>query len=426
MSGRSRTFPKLRHHKASGQAAVVLDGRWLYLGPWGEPEVEAAYDRMHAEWLTNERRLADPGRFARLGGANGAEASPAEDTGPTVTEVLAPYWRYCERYYVKNGKPTKELANIRIALRPLRRMYGETPAGEFGPLKLKQLREWMLEWDVRLQGAKLVAVRRESPPARTYINQLVDRMKRAFRWGVEEELVPPTTYDALRSVPGLRRGRTTAAEREPIKPVEEYDMRAVLPFLPPPVAAMVEVQWYTGCRPAEVIQLRLADLDRSGEVWLYTPVSHKTEHHGLTRIIPIGPRAQEVLKPFLRLDGGYFFQPRDALAWKHAKERSARGTPLWPSHVRALARKRKAKPKWQASEQYSTDSYRRAIARACKMAHIPTWSPNQLRHARATLVRAKHGLEAAQVSLGQQHARVTEIYAQRDLSLAVRIAKDMG
>ena len=28
-------IPKLRLHKASGKAAVMLDGRYLYLGPFG-------------------------------------------------------------------------------------------------------------------------------------------------------------------------------------------------------------------------------------------------------------------------------------------------------------------------------------------------------------------------------------------------------
>ena len=69
------------------------------------------------------------------------------------------------------------------------------------------------------------------------------------------------------------------------------------PTCPPVVADMVRFQRLTGCRPGEVCQIRPCDVDRSGEVWEYRPESHKTEHHGLERIIYIGPKAQDVLCP---------------------------------------------------------------------------------------------------------------------------------
>ena len=53
---------------------------------------------------------------------------------------------------------------------------------------------------------------------------------------------------------------------------------------------------------------------------------------------------------------------------------------------------------------------------------IPHWHPNQLRHSRATELRNKYGLEAAQVVLGHARADVTQIYAEKNLAIAVRIA----
>ena len=41
-------------------------------------------------------------------------------------------------------------------------------------------------------------------------------------------------------------------------------------------------------------------------------------------------------------------------------------------------------------------------------------------------MRRRFGLEAAQVALGHSQARVTELYAERDLTLAVRVAEQMG
>ena len=47
------------------------------------------------------------------------------------------------------------------------------------------------------------------------------------------------------------------------------------------------------------VQLNSMFLDRSGPVWVYTPRRHKTLHHGHTREIYLGPKAQAVLTPWL-------------------------------------------------------------------------------------------------------------------------------
>ena len=57
---------------------------------------------------------------------------------------------------------------------------------------------------------------------------------------------------------------------------------------------------------------------------------------------------------------------------------------------------------------------------------MPHWHPNQLRHTFATEVRQAYGLEAAQVLLGHARADVTQVYAERDLALAVRVATEVG
>jgi integrase len=57
---------------------------------------------------------------------------------------------------------------------------------------------------------------------------------------------------------------------------------------------------------------------------------------------------------------------------------------------------------------------------------VPHWHPNQLRHTKATEVRRVFCLEAAQVTLGHAHARITEVYAERDTRLAADIARKIG
>ncbi len=76
----------------------------------------------------------------------------------------------------------------------------------------------------------------------------------------------------------------------PVLPVDDATVEATLPFLSTVVADMIRFQRLTGCRPGEVCGIRPMDVDRSGEVWVYRPASHKTEHHGKERFIFIGPK----------------------------------------------------------------------------------------------------------------------------------------
>ena len=108
-----------------------------------------------------------------------------------------------------------------------------------------------------------------------------------FKWAAGEELIPEETYRAIALVAGLRQGRTDAHETDPVLPVEGAVVEKTLQLFPI-VADMVRLQRLTGMRPAEVCILRPIDLDRSGDVWLYRPQSHKTEHHGRERVIFLG------------------------------------------------------------------------------------------------------------------------------------------
>src|SRR5262249_37171132 len=155
-----------------------------------------------------------------------------------------------------------------------------------------------------------------------------------FAWAVAEELVPAMTLHALQAVKGLRRGRGKAKETDAVRPVSDAAVDATLPFLTPTAAGMVRVQRLTGMRPGEVCRLRACDLDVTGPVWLYRPNRHKTQHLGRERIVPVGPQAQEVLRPFLVPDtNAYVFSPARADEEWRAIKRAARKTKVYPSEV---------------------------------------------------------------------------------------------
>ena len=254
-------IPKLCRHKASGQSVVTFGGRDIYLGRHGSDEARENYDRLVGAWLASGRSSVWLER---------------EAIGYTINQLILAYVEHARGYYQKDGKPTREFENIRIALRPLRHLFGRTQAADFGPKALKAVRAWMFESRIVLErpdGAardakkELVIRRRTEVPARKYLNESVKRIVRMFRWGSEEELVPASVVHALRTVASLRLGRTKAHEATPVLPVEWSDVEVVLPHLPRPVgrdgAGAVVLRLSTG----EVVQMRMLDLDRSGEVW---------------------------------------------------------------------------------------------------------------------------------------------------------------
>jgi len=365
-----RYVPKLRCHRPSGRAFVELNGRRHYLGKFGDEGTKQAYERTIAEWEANGRQ------------------NKVDPFDISVMEMIAKYWVFVQGYFLKDGKPTNEQRTIRCALRPLRELYGETPALKFGPMALKVVRDHMISQNW----------------ARNHINKQISRIKRVFKWAASEELLPADVYHRLQTIEGLKRGRSEARETKPVLPVPEFDIEAVKAQVSRQVRALIDLQLLTAARAGELITLRPMDFDRADLVWLATPETHKTEHMGRERTIYIGPKAQAIVKEFLlRPADTFLFSPREA-----EDERSP------------------FKTDERVGERYSVDSYRRAIARACKRANVPKFAPHRLRHTAATQIRRHYGVEGAQLLLGHARADVTQLYAERDETRAIAIAQEIG
>jgi len=409
MSVVSSFVPKYRRHKGSGQAFVQIKGKRHYLGPYGSPKSKEAYSRFIAEMAVNP--VATP-------------ATAAHPVAITVVELAAAYQDFADEYYRKNGVRTATAGNIQRALLIATEIYGRSPAKDFGPLSLLAIQRQLVEKEL----------------SRRYVNDVVDKIRRCFKWGVSRELIPGSVYHGLAAVEGLRKGRTAAREPDPIPPVDDVVVNATLPYLPQVVADMVCFQRLTGCRPGEVCQVRPADIDRSGEVWLFQPASHKTEHHGKQRVVCIGPKAQTIIAPYLLSEPtAYCFSPAESEAKRHEEMRARRKSKVQPSQQD----RKKARPRRVPATIYNKDSYARAIRRAVDKANkilrsqaeelqinnptlLEHWAPNRLRHSAGTAVRKQFGLEAAQVVLGHSKADVTQVYAERDQALSVEVMKAIG
>lgn len=353
--------------------------------------------------------------------------NPRQANQVSVEQVAEKYLEHANRTHRKDGQVTSRVYNIRSALERLTSYYGDVSADQLTAPALARFRDDLDQTQ---------AVKRPT------INEWLTIVRQAWDWAAEQGYIEPDVALRLTRVRRLQRGRSASNEYRDITPVAWATVEPTLAHCSDVVAAMIRLQWHTGMRPDEVCSLRTGDLDTSGEVWLYYPLSHKTDHHGKTRIVAIGPEAKKVLKPWLS-------NKLNACVFR-------------PNRVPKADR--------DAGPHYTTDSYRRAIHRACDRAFPPPkrlqrqyveangrkkwrlqteaewraalgekawaeleqwredhrWSPNQLRHAKATELRKRYGLEVARLALGHSSADMTAVYAERDLERLVEIAKESG
>lgn len=376
-------LPKYRIHKASRRAYVELGGVRTYLGPADDPATMQAYHAKVAEWFA-------------LGGR-----TPAPPEEIAVIELSAEFLRHAEVYYRHaDGTATNELATVQRVLKEWVAMYGPTAASTFGPLALRAMRETWIQRGL----------------SRRTCNAYTGMIKRIAKWAVGREILPASCWHGLQCVEGLKRGRSEARETDPVSPVSLEHIEAAKAFVSRQVAAMIDLQLLTGARSGEVVGLTPGSIDMTGEVWQARLSRHKTAHHGKDRVLFFGPRAQEVLRPFLlRPADKPLFSPIEGEAERRQRCRTHRHQPVEPPKTgRTLG------------GSYSVTSYGRAIARACEQAGIPSWHPHQLRHNAACEARRLYGLDGAQVLLGHSGAAITELYAEIDGEKARRIMAEIG
>lgn len=388
--------PTYRLHKQSGQAVVTLNYRDHLLGAFGSTESKAAYHELVARWLKHGRQPLD----LQL------HDHQSKSSAVTVTALCDTFQRHADEYYAAPDKRTNAAFMFKLILRDVRDLFGTSPADDFSPSKLKAVRDrWIKRGYVR-----------------SAINRYVGYTRQVFRWGVSEEMVKPAVVQALECLPALRRGKTTAKESVPVRPVPPESIDAIRPHVAPQVWALLQLQLHAGARGDELFRLRAVDIDMGSDIWTFSPAHHKTAVHGVQRLICFGPRCQEVFRPFLsgRSVDAPLFSPREANALR--KMATATKGKLRRAHQQPNRKKSSR----VIGDTYRDDTYRRAIQRGCDLAKIDRWHPHQLLHNYSTEVRRRHGIEAARAARGHTSIDTTLIYAERDAGIARLVAAEIG
>ena len=195
MSDRSRSVPSYRRKKTGKNCLGVVtlpDGaggrRDVLLGKYGSKASRVEYARIIAEWEARGRTLA----------------GPQADRDMPVNELIEPVHLARGPYRHADGTPTKELADYKYSLKPLKQLYGYSRVCGLGPLALEAVRQSMIV----------------SGWSRGVINQRVGRIKRMFKWGVAKEMVPATVLTACKPSRGWLPG-----EPRPVKPSRSSQCR---------------------------------------------------------------------------------------------------------------------------------------------------------------------------------------------------------
>ena len=320
-----------------------------------------------------------------------------DPAGVSVSELCALWAEHCREYYRRpDGTPTSMATNAVLAVRLFRDLYGNAAVAELTHADMLQLRDALVRSGI----------------ARTTVNRRLWCVKYMMEWALDEAIIPATVKAELTQVRGVKRGRTNAPERQPVRPVDDATIAATVAHMMPNTADMVRVHRLTGMRPCELCALRWSLIDTSRTPWVYRvpPEVNKNDWRGelgQPRVVCIGPKARAILERH-KGGGDVPFSPVLAFGeWLEAR-RAARVTPIYCGTKDA--EKSRHVPR-VLGDKWTTDAYTKTIRAACGKAGITPWGANRLRHAFGTEVRREFGLEAARAVLGHTGGwRVTDVY----------------
>ncbi len=314
--------------------------------------------------------------------------------GVTVSELCALWDAHCrECYRGPDGQPTSTAANAVLDVRMFREMFGSAAVAELTHADMLHLRDALVRSGV----------------SRATVNVRLWRVKHMLAWALDEAIIPAAVKAEITQVQGVKRGRTAAPERRPVRPVDDAAVSATVAVMMPNTADMVRVHRLTGMRPCELCAMRWKDIDTTRTPWVYRvpPEANKNAwrgEFGQPRVVCIGPKARKILERHRGCDVP--FSPMVAMSEYLETIRAGRKTPVY-----GRQRGRAPHVRRDLGDRWTSDAYSKTIRAACGKAKIAPWGANRLRHAFGTDVRRAFGLEAARAVLGHTGGGcITDVY----------------
>ena len=342
-----KSLPKLCHHKPSNRGYIYINRKRIYLGSWSSFRISPP-DELNLTYLLFLKNLILKGS-PKL-------PKPNKSKPKKVYELC--------NLFIASNISSGDKNNYNIIQKFLIGMFPSISINNFGPHHLSELQKEFVARGLTRQG----------------INKRINLTRRIFRWGVSQNLVQQSTFEALKSIFPIKKG--VAKEAKIKNPANITDVLKTMDFLHPILNAMIKLQLLTGMRPSEVCKLNIIDIETNDpKCWWYKPANHKTSWRGKTRSIPLSIKSIKIIEEFLpnaKVSNGYLFPP--------------------------MCRDRVSE---SAGCFYTTSEYGKAIRQAAIRAKIEPWSPNQLRKYAAQKLLEEQGIEAASSLLGHSCVDIT-------------------
>lgn len=328
-------IPQIRPH-SSGNYRVTINGNTHYLGKDKSLAKKKYRELMAEEW------------------AGGSPIIPLLSS-VTVQELLKQFRESQQQICSPRWWDKKDQQLLQME-QPVLELYSELPVLSFNPRCFHAIRSKYAE---KKKGAK--------KRCRGYVNELSRKLKQAFRWGAERDLVPTEVLKKLELIPELRPRELGLHDNKEVEDVKWEQVEATLPFLSNRNADIILLLWETAMRPDELLMLKVGEVQSQ----LHFLKNHKTERFNKRRVIPFSHKAWEILK-----------------------------------------RRQEGKKSGERIFDWLGDSHAlyQAVQRACVAGKIEPWFPYQIRHAAVTRIAIEHGKDVASAIAGHSSALTTDRY----------------
>jgi len=331
----------------------------------------------------------------------------------TINALANAYQCYADGRYVRpDGTPTGEGANVRVALKDFRAMFGGKDAAKLTPADIRAYRAGLVGRGLTRQGAE----------------KYTNLVKRFIAWAELEGHIPVEVSARCCKVEVMRPGEGGAREADGVDAAPEEHIAKAKEHLPQVVRDMIDVLLLTGARVGEVCNMQPVLIDITREPWLYQPGRHKNAWRGKRRVVLLGPQARRIIQPYLdRPLHDHLFDPNEAARQRNRAKCDAYQMPegaqgdyrTWASYKA----RRDAASGRRYRGHYTTQTLGQAIRYACDAAGVAVWSPGQLRHnaaQRIERIEIERGAapdqarNIARLALGHGRIETTGIYAARE------------